>query len=205
MKLLKYIVDRVGSLVGLVLSSPLLAAAALAIRWTMHVPPLFRQPRAGIQGRPFTVYKLRTMTEARDSAGVLLPEEQRLTALGKFLRQTSVDELPQFLNVLRGEMSLVGPRPLYLHYLPRYDAFQRRRLEVRPGLTGWAQVHGRNAISWEEKFKLDVWYVDHWSLWLDLRILALTAWKVVARSGISQASHPTMPEFQGTPAADRHS
>ena len=203
MRVVKSILDKVCSLLGLVLAAPVLAAAALAIRFGMRVSPLFRQQRAGLGGRAFNVYKLRTMTEARDASGRLLPEEQRLTALGKFLRKASIDELPQLFNVLRGEMSLVGPRPLYLHYLDRYDAFQRRRLEVLPGITGWAQVHGRNAIDWEEKFRLDVWYVDHWSFWLDLRILAATVWKVVARSGISQASHPTMPEFQGTRLSDR--
>jgi lipopolysaccharide/colanic/teichoic acid biosynthesis glycosyltransferase len=164
----------------------------------MRVPAIFCQRRAGRGGKPFTVYKLRTMTETRDRAGNLLPEAQRLTHLGKLLRKTSVDELPQLVNVLRGEMSLVGPRPLYVEYLSRYDSFQRRRLEVRPGITGWAQIHGRNAIRWDEKFKLDVWYVDHWSLWLDFRILASTVLKVISGTGISQENHATMPEFLGT-------
>ena len=150
--------------------------------------------------RTFTLYKFRTMTEARDPAGRLLPDEQRLTTLGRRLRGTSLDELPQLWNVLKGDMSLVGPRPLMAKYLPRYTDRQRRRHEVRPGITGWAQIHGRNTLSWEEKFELDVWYVENQSIWLDMKILAITAWKVLRLDGISQPGHATMPEFLGTQA-----
>jgi sugar transferase EpsL len=198
MRLLKRTIDIGCSLLGLLLASPVIAVAALGIRFTMRAPVIFRQRRAGLGGRPFTLYKLRTMTEARDGAGTLLPEAQRLTSLGKLLRRTSIDELPQFVNALKGDMSLVGPRPLYVEYMSRYNAFQRRRQEVQPGITGWAQIHGRNAIAWEEKFQLDVWYVDHWSLWLDCRILAKTIRKVVLSAGITQENHATMPEFLGT-------
>jgi sugar transferase EpsL len=199
-RLIKRIIDIVCSSLGLLLVLPLLAVAALAIRRTMRAPAVFRQQRAGRGGKPFTLYKLRTMKEVRDRAGNLLPEAQRLTRLGNMLRKSSIDELPQFFNVLRGDMSLVGPRPLYIEYLPRYNAFQRRRLEVQPGITGWAQIRGRNAISWEEKFEFDVWYVDHWGLWLDSRILAATIRKVISSTGIAQENHVTMPEFLGTGA-----
>jgi lipopolysaccharide/colanic/teichoic acid biosynthesis glycosyltransferase len=144
------------------------------------------------------MYKFRTMRDTRDTEGKLLPDEQRLTRLGRFLRSTSLDELPELFNVVRGEMSLVGPRPLLMQYLERYSPEQARRHEVKPGITGWAQINGRNAISWDEKFALDVWYVDHQSLWLDLKILLLSVWKVVRRDGISAESHATMPEFMGT-------
>lgn len=170
---------------------------ALLIGWRLGRPVLFRQIRPGRHGRPFTMVKFRTMTDERDSAGELLPDAQRMTPLGRFLRSSSLDELPELWNVLRGDMSLVGPRPLLMEYLPLYTPEQARRHEVRPGITGWAQVNGRNALSWEERFKLDVWYVDHHSLWLDLRILWLTVRKVIQREGISAAGDVTMPKFKG--------
>lgn len=197
---LKRAIDLVCSLVLLLVAAPLLAAVALAVRSGMGRPVLFRQQRAGLGGKPFTLWKFRTMTDQRDASGSLLSDRERLTPLGRLLRKTSLDELPQLFNVVRGEMSLVGPRPLYLEYLPRYNAFEQRRHEVRPGITGWAQIHGRNAIRWSQKFQLDVWYVDHWSLWLDLRILAGTVSRVIRRQGISQVDHATMPEFRGTEA-----
>ena len=158
---------------------------------------LFRQDRPGLHGRPFEVLKFRTMLDAAGPDGRPLPDAERLTGLGRFLRRTSLDELPQLWNVLRGDISLVGPRPLLMQYLPRYSPEQARRHEVCPGITGWAQVNGRNALTWEEKFELDVWYVDHWSLALDLRILAMTAWRVLRGAGVAQAGHATMPEFMG--------
>jgi lipopolysaccharide/colanic/teichoic acid biosynthesis glycosyltransferase len=153
----------------------------------------------------FAFYKFRTMTDARGATGELLPDEQRLTGLGRFLRATSLDELPQLWNVLKGDMSLVGPRPLLPEYLPRYTAFQKRRHEVRPGITGWAQVNGRNSLTWERKFELDVWYVDHRSFALDLKILFMTLLRVVRREGIAQDGHATMPEFLGTPSLESQS
>ena len=194
---LKRLFDVVVSLTALVLLSPLLLLLAVWIRITMGSPVLFRQTRPGLHGKPFTMYKFRTMTDERDAEGNLLPDEQRLTRLGRFLRSTSLDELPELINVLKGEMSLVGPRPLLMKYLDRYTPEQFRRHEVKPGITGWAQVNGRNAISWEEKFKLDVWYVDNWNLWLDLKILLMTLVKVFRREGISHGSEATMPEFRG--------
>ena len=185
------------ALLALLPLSPILAATAAALFVTGHRPFSFRQTRPGLNGRLFTVYKFKTMTDVRDSNGNLLPDDQRLTRLGRFIRSSSIDELPQLLNVLRGQMSLVGPRPLLVQYLPRYSERQARRHSVKPGITGWAQVNGRNAIAWDEKFELDVWYVDHWSFWLDVKILAMTAWKVVHRSGISQQGHATMVEFMG--------
>src|SRR5690606_27706065 len=156
-----------------------------------------------LHGKPFTLYKFRTMTDVCDTDGNLLPDAERLTNFGRFLRQTSLDELPELINVLKGDMSLVGPRPLLMHYLELYSPEQARRHHVRPGITGWAQISGRNAVSWEEKFRLDVWYVDNVSLWLDLKILLLTVWKVVRREGISQAGHATMPEFTGLPTQEK--
>jgi lipopolysaccharide/colanic/teichoic acid biosynthesis glycosyltransferase len=163
----------------------------------MGKPILFRQERIGAKGKPFTILKFRTMTMKRDNDGHLLPDALRLTRFGRFLRGSSLDELPELLNVLKGDMSLVGPRPLLMQYLDRYTPEQARRHEVKPGITGWAQVHGRNALTWEEKFTLDVWYVDHCSLSLDLRILLLTLWKVLKREGISQEGSATMTEFMG--------
>ena len=170
---------------------------AFMIRCKLGTPVLFRQQRPGLGGRPFWLLKFRTMTEARDARGNLLPDAARLTAFGRFLRATSLDELPELLNVLKGDMSLVGPRPLLMQYLDRYTPEQARRHEVRPGITGWAQVNGRNAITWEEKFKLDVWYVDNWSLWLDIKIIFMTVWKIFKREGISQPGQATMEEFRG--------
>jgi lipopolysaccharide/colanic/teichoic acid biosynthesis glycosyltransferase len=170
----------------------------LLVRVNMGAPVLFHQERPGLHGRPFILYKFRTMRDLRDVEGRLLPDEMRLTRLGRILRSTSLDELPELFNVLKGEMSLVGPRPLLMEYLNRYTPEQARRHEVKPGITGWAQVNGRNAITWEEKFKLDVWYVDNWNLGLDLKILGLTLIKVLKREGISAGGHATMPEFRGS-------
>jgi sugar transferase EpsL len=183
--------------------APILGCVALLIGWNMGAPVLFRQQRPGRNGRPFLLYKFRTMIDACRPDGELLPDGDRLTQLGKFLRRTSLDELPQLWNVLRGDMSLVGPRPLLMKYLDRYSPEQARRLLVMPGITGWAQIHGRNAITWEEKLALDVWYVDHRSGWLDLRILGMTAWKILQREGISSTGHSTMPEFTGSEPARR--
>lgn len=201
--LVKRLVDRTAAAVGLLLVSPILLGVALAIRLRMGGPVLFRQPRPGLRGRPFRVVKFRTMLDAVGPDGRPLPDEVRLTALGRFLRASSLDELPQLWNVLAGDLSLVGPRPLLMQYLPRYSSEQARRHDVLPGITGWAQVNGRNAISWEEKFALDVWYVDHWSLALDARILLLTLARVVRRSGISREGHATMPEFMGSAGSGR--
>jgi len=179
---------------------PLLLLVAL-VRAKLGSPVFFRQPRPGLNGRPFEVIKFRTMTDARGADGQLLSDAQRLTPFGRFLRASSMDELPELWNVLKGEMSLVGPRPLLVEYLPLYSTEQARRHEVRPGITGWAQVNGRNALSWEEKFKLDVWYVDNRTLWLDIKILWLTVRKVLVRDGISAAGEATMPRFTGSSAA----
>jgi sugar transferase EpsL len=176
---------------------PLLIFLALLVRWQIGSPILFQQVRPGLFGKPFTIYKFRTMTDARDAEGNWLPDEDRCPPFGRFLRSSSLDELPEIWNVLRGEMSLVGPRPLVMEYLARYNAEQARRNDVVPGITGWAQINGRNAISWPEKFKLDVWYVDHWSLWLDMKILAFTAVKVFKREGISAPGELTATEFMG--------
>ncbi|HET9183682.1 MAG TPA: sugar transferase [Candidatus Angelobacter sp.] len=190
--------DRVGAAGLLVVLSPVLAVIALLVRMRLGSPVLFRQRRPGKNEKIFELVKFRTMTNEQDGAGRLLPDEARLTRLGKWLRSLSLDELPQLWNVVRGELSFVGPRPLLVQYLERYTPEQARRHAVKPGITGWAQVNGRNAISWEEKFALDTWYVDHWDLWLDARILALTVWRVVRRDGISQEGRATMTEFQGT-------
>jgi lipopolysaccharide/colanic/teichoic acid biosynthesis glycosyltransferase len=186
------------ALASLIVLSPVLALIALLIKLTSGGPVLIRQVRPGLGGRPYRLIKFRTMKDVRDSSGNLLPDEQRLTRLGRFLRRTSLDELPELINVLKGEMRLVGPRPLLTQYLDRYTPEQARRHEVKPGITGWAQINGRNALTWEEKFKLDVWYVDHRSFWLDAKILLLTLWKVLQREGINQPGHATMPEFMGT-------
>ncbi len=194
---MKRLFDLLLSLGGLVvLSLPLLLLWVLVYR-KLGSPVLFRQVRPGLHGRPFMMVKFRTMTDERGADGELLPDAQRLTAFGRFLRASSLDELPELWNVLRGEMSLVGPRPLLMEYLPLYSPEQARRHEVRPGITGWAQVNGRNALSWEERFKLDIWYVDHRSLWLDLHILWLTVRKVIVREGISAQGDATMPRFSG--------
>jgi len=192
----------------LVAAFPLMIVIGLLISLRMGRPILFRQMRPGLGGRPFVLLKFRTMSDTRSADGQLLADAQRLTRLGRFLRRTSLDELPQLLNVLAGQMSLVGPRPLLMRYLPRYSNEQARRHDVKPGLTGWAQINGRNALSWDEKFSLDVWYVDHQSLRLDLRILARTFWKVLRPEGISHQGEATMPEFWGvrqpTDAATPH-
>lgn len=194
---MKRLIDFLASLLGLLLLAVPLALLAWQIRRKLGSPVLFTQVRPGLHGKPFRMVKFRTMTDERDDSGALLPDAQRLTPFGRFLRASSLDELPELWNVLRGEMSLVGPRPLLMEYLPLYSPEQARRHEVRPGITGWAQVNGRNAISWADKFALDVWYVDHRSLWLDVRILWLTVRKVLVRDGISAAGEATMPRFEG--------
>jgi lipopolysaccharide/colanic/teichoic acid biosynthesis glycosyltransferase len=181
----------------LLLVSPVLLVVAILVCLRHGKPVLFGQKRPGYHGQPFFIYKFRSMTNARAADGSLLPDAQRLTGLGRFLRASSLDELPELLNVLRGEMSLVGPRPLLMQYLERYSPEQSRRHNVLPGITGWAQVNGRNALSWQDKFRLDVWYVDHWSFWLDIRILFMTLGKVFKREGISQPGHATAEEFMG--------
>lgn len=198
---LKRAMDCVGASIALLLAAPVLAVAAIAIKLTMDSPVLLRQERAGLQGKPFLMLKLRTMTDARDPSGRLFPDAQRLTWLGKWLRATSIDELPQLWNVLRGDMSLVGPRPLVVSYLSRYSEFQARRHDVLPGITGWTQVQGRNALGWNEKFALDVWYVEHRSIWLDLWILVLSVKKVMVAEGITAAGSASMPEFTGEKAS----
>lgn len=194
---IKRVVDITGASVGIILVAPVLLVVSLLVLLTMGRPVLFRQQRPGLRGKPFTLYKFRTMRDARTASGELLPDDLRLTTFGKWLRSTSLDELPELFNVLKGEMSLVGPRPLLMEYLPRYSPEQARRHEVKPGITGWAQVNGRNALTWEEKFRMDVWYVDHWNLWLDMKILLLTIWKVLKREGISAEGSATMPVFTG--------
>ncbi|MFT3735706.1 MAG: sugar transferase [Rhodocyclaceae bacterium] len=177
---------------------PVMLLVALLVRHCLGTPVVFRQQRPGLLGKPFMLCKFRSMSDARDADGRLLPDEERLGAFGRFLRKSSLDELPQLWSVLKGDMSLVGPRPLLMQYLPRYSPRQAKRHEVRPGITGWAQVNGRNALSWEEKFELDVWYVEHRSTWLDLKILWLTARRVLGGSDVSAAGHVTMPEFMGS-------
>jgi sugar transferase EpsL len=181
----------------MILSLPLIIIS-LAIKWKIGCPVLFQQLRPGAKGDPFKLYKFRTMNNRCDSLGNLLPDSERLTHFGMFLRATSLDELPEFWNVFKGDMSLVGPRPLLLQYLDRYTLEQARRHELKPGITGWAQVNGRNAISWEEKFKLDIWYVDNRSVWLDLKIIFLTTWRILKREGINQEGQATMEEFFGS-------
>ena len=195
---IKRFLDLVGAAVLLVLLSPVLAVVMLLVRTKLGSPVLFRQKRPGKDGKVFELVKFRTMTDVRDNEGRLLPDDARLTLLGRWMRSASVDELPQLWNVLRGELSFVGPRPLLVEYLPRYTPEQARRHSVKPGITGWAQVNGRNAITWEEKFRLDTWYVDHWSLGLDAKILWMTVARVVKRHGIAQAGRATMEEFRGS-------
>jgi len=194
----KRLLDLLLAIPGVLVLSPLLAGLAILIRLRLGPPVLFLQTRPGYGGQPFTLYKFRTMTGSRDKGGRLLSDAERLTGLGRFLRSFSLDDLPNAINVLRGEMSVVGPRPLLMEYLDRYTAEQARRHDVLPGITGWAQVNGRNDLSWEDKFRLDVWYVDHWSLGLDVRILLLTAWRVLRREGITQPGFATTQEFPGT-------
>lgn len=193
----KRLFDLTAAGLGLIVLSPILLILTVLV-WIAHgTPVLFRQQRPGYRGRPFHLYKFRTMTGERDGTGSLLPDAERLTRLGRFLRSSSLDELPELFNILRGEMSLVGPRPLLMQYLDRYSPEQARRHDVLPGLTGWAQVNGRNALTWQDKFRLDIWYVDHWSFWLDIKILFITLWKVLKREGISQEGHTTAEEFMG--------
>jgi len=194
---LKRLFDLLLTIPGTLVILPFLLVLGLLVRIFHGSPLFFTQVRPGRHGKPFRMYKFRTMTDARDAAGNLLPDDERLTPLGRFLRATSLDEFLELINVLKGDMSLVGPRPLLMEYLPRYSPEQNRRHEVKPGMTGWAQINGRNAISWDEKFMLDVWYVDNWSVWLDIRILWITFLKVFKREGISQKGQATMEVFKG--------
>lgn len=200
---IKRLVDIVISAAGLFLVSPVLVVLALLVRLKLGAPVLFCQRRPGLNGQPFVVFKFRTMTDAHDADGELLPDSERLAPFGRFLRSMSLDELPELLNVLKGEMSLVGPRPLMMKYLERYSPEQGRRHEVKPGITGWAQINGRNAATWEEKFRLDVWYVDNWSLWLDTKILLRSVLAVLKRENVTQDGRATVDEFMGTEATSR--
>ena len=193
----KRLLDLVIAVPGLVILSPIMLIVAVLVRFLLGAPVIFRQLRPGFREKPFYLYKFRTMTDARDASGRLLPDSERLTSLGRRLRAFSLDEWPELFNILRGEMSLVGPRPLLMEYLPLYSAEQHRRHTVLPGITGWAQVHGRNALDWPARFAMDVWYVDHWSFWLDVRILLMTLWKVILREGISQPGQATTEYFTG--------
>jgi sugar transferase EpsL len=197
MPLNKRIFDLVVTSIGLIVLSPLILLITVLVSIDIGTPILFRQQRPGYKARPFYIYKFRTMTDARDSGGNLLPDSVRLTLFGKFLRSLSLDELPELYNILRGEMSLVGPRPLMTEYLPLYSPEQMRRHDVVPGLTGWAQINGRNAIDWSTRFALDVWYVDHWSFWLDMRIILKTVWKVIKRENVNQPDQATVEYFTG--------
>ncbi|MEM4721643.1 MAG: sugar transferase [Candidatus Methanomethylicaceae archaeon] len=197
---LKRVFDIFFSFIVLTLLSPFMALIALVIWLTMGRPVLFRQPRLGYQGRPFVIYKFRTMTDTQDELGNPLPDEERLTRLGKFLRSLTLDELPELINVLKGDMSIVGPRALLVEYKDLYTPEQWRRHEMPPGMAGPVLASGRNLLDWEEKFKLDLWYVDNWSLWLDFKILARTFWKVIKREGISAEGHATAPRFEGCKA-----
>ena len=195
---LKRMLDILVSLVGIVVLSPVFVVIGLLVALDLGRPVLFVQERIGLHGKPFVLYKYRTMRNAMSRSGELMPDAQRLTKFGRILRSTSLDELPELLNVLVGQMSLVGPRPLLPEYLDRYTPEQARRHEVKPGITGWAQVNGRNALTWEERFKLDVWYADNWSILLDVKILFMTITTVIRRDGISSEGHATMPEFRGS-------
>jgi len=200
---MKRVFDLLVAAAAVVLLAPLMLAIVVALRLCLGKPVLFVQERPGLHGVPFRIVKFRTMRDAVDAEGRPLPDGERLTRLGTFLRSTSLDELPELWNVLRGDMSLVGPRPLLMEYLPRYSAEQARRHEVKPGITGWAQVNGRNAPSWDEKFRRDIWYVDHASFWLDLKIIALTLWTMIRRDGINHEGHATMPVFMGSKPENR--
>ena len=195
--MIKRLFDIAASVFGLLFLGPVIAIVAWKIRRKLGSPVLFRQVRPGLNGKPFEMIKFRTMRDAIDAAGNPLPDSERMTPFGSFLRSSSLDELPELWNVLKGDMSLVGPRPLLIEYLPLYSPEQYRRHEVRPGVTGWAQINGRNALSWDEKFKLDIWYVDNRSFWLDLKIIFLTIKKVVVRDGISADGEATMAKFTG--------
>jgi len=194
---IKRLLDILFSLLVLVLFSPILILISLLVLITLGTPILFRQKRPGYKSKIFEIFKFRTMRSGLDQDGNPLPDEQRITSLGKALRSISLDELPEVINILRGEMSWVGPRPLLVEYLDRYNTEQIRRHDVLPGLTGWAQIHGRNVLTWEDKFTLDVWYVDNWSLWLDIKIFFMTIWKVITREGINQAGHISAEVFMG--------
>lgn len=198
----KRLFDLILTIPGLIFFSPLLLVTGILVYLKLGSPVLYKQERPGYQNKLFLIYKFRTMTDEKDETGILKPDKKRLIPLGKFLRTYSIDELPELINVLRGEMSLVGPRPLLTQYLDRYSKEQIRRHDVLPGMTGWAQVNGRNAIKWEDKFKYDVWYVDHWSLWLDIQIMWKTFWKVLRREGISQEGHVSAEEFKGEEEKD---
>ena len=202
---MKRLMDIVIAVAALIILSPLIAIVALLVRTKLGSPILFRQERPGLKGAPFTLIKFRTMVDARDESGALRPDSERMTDFGRWLRSTSIDELPELWNVLKGDMSMVGPRPLLMHYLPLYSAEQARRHDVRPGITGWAQINGRNAISWDQKFALDVWYVDHQSLGLDTRILASSLKSVFSKHGISADGEATMREFTGAAQPDEES
>ncbi|WP_300521387.1 sugar transferase [Alcanivorax sp.] len=195
---MKRLMDILGAMAGLLLLAPVIVLLSLLVRIKLGSPVLFRQTRPGRAGQAFEMAKFRTMIDARDANGELLPDADRLTGFGQFLRASSLDELPELWNVLKGDMSLVGPRPLLMDYLPLYSERQARRHEVRPGITGWAQINGRNALSWEEKFELDVWYVENRTLWLDIKILFLTVWKVIKRDDINQDGEATMTRFTGS-------
>lgn len=197
---IKRLLDIAISVAALIILSPLIAVIGILVRLKLGSPVLFRQKRPGLKGRAFTLIKFRTMLDARNADGSLRPDSERLTAFGRWLRASSLDELPELWNVLKGQMSLIGPRPLLMHYLPLYSPEQARRHDVRPGITGWAQINGRNAISWDEKFALDVWYVHHWSLWLDAKILVASLGSIFSRQGISAEGDATMPEFKGSNA-----
>jgi len=192
---MKRIFDLAVAILSVAILTPVFVLIGFFVRMKIGSPILFKQLRPGLGGKPFTICKFRTLIDKRDKNGNLLSDKERLTSSGWFLRKTSIDELPELFNVIKGDMSIVGPRPLLMQYLDRYTPEQARRHEVKPGITGWAQINGRNAITWEEKFKYDVWYVDNWSLWLDLKIIALTVWKILKREGISQPGHATMEEF----------
>jgi lipopolysaccharide/colanic/teichoic acid biosynthesis glycosyltransferase len=195
--LVKRLLDLLLTVIILVVVSPLIFLISILVSFSLGFPIIFSQSRPGYHGKPFHIFKFRTMKESRDSQGKYLPDAERLTPLGCFLRSTSLDELPELFNVLRGEMSLVGPRPLLTQYLDRYSPEQARRHNTLPGITGWAQVNGRNALTWEDKFRLDVWYIDHWSLLLDIHILWMTFWSVIQRKGINQPGQATAEEFMG--------
>jgi sugar transferase EpsL len=197
MPLSKRLFDIIAALIGLIILSPVILLTAILIRIFLESPIIFRQQRPGYKGHPFFIYKFRTMTDRFSPDGNLLPDSERLTPLGRFLRLLSLDELPELFNILCGEMSFVGPRPLLMQYLPLYSPEQARRHDVVPGLTGWAQVNGRNAIDWPTRFKLDVWYVDHWSFWLDIKIILMTFGKVFKRSGVNQEGQATVEYFTG--------
>jgi len=193
----KRLFDLIFSFFALIILSPIMLAMAIFVRLFLGTPILFKQQRPGYKGRPFFIYKFRSMRDAVGRDGTPLPDSERLTRFGRLLRSLSLDELPEIFNILRGEMSFVGPRPLLMEYLPLYSPEQARRHDVVPGLTGWAQVNGRNALDWPTRFKLDVWYVDNWSFWLDVKIILMTAWKVLAREGINQQGQATVEYFKG--------